>query len=309
MNTIGYHPDMVAEREDNNRVDGKKYSIKQHISFYFNTTMAKLDSILLANAVLIMFLFIYVCGVMLMFFWGGRDEYKTSKDQPYLWFIVIARSFGYTLNLNCALVILLGCKLLFTKLRNTKLNLFIPFDKIFPTFHIVIGYAILVGVLLHASFHMIWVIHWNKWTPGLFNVTMSMSTGYCLLFTLSLLIVTSYKTFREKKFNYFYFFHNLAAIIFFSLLFVHGVYNTEPYTYKWIVAPVVIYLVDRITRILNVRKSTMLLQDDNYSLVGNNVIKLKITKPFDYRAGQYAGMLSILILSNRKLLLFIMFVR
>lgn len=261
----------------------------QNVTFHFNQLMAKLDSILIGNAFIYLFLFIYVCSVMLMFFWGARDEFKHSRDEPYRWFITIARAFGYTLNLNTMLVILLASRLVFTGLRDTRLNLLIPFDKTFPAFHIVIGYAVTFAVVFHAGFHIVWVFGWNKWQRGLFQVTMSMATGFALAGVLAFMIVTSLPSIRRKRFVLFYVSHNFGAFVFFLLLLFHGVYNGEPYTYKWIVAPLIIYLGDRIMRIVKMKSTKLKLEDNSYTLKGSDVIRIDIPKPFNYQAGHYAG--------------------
>lgn len=132
---------------------------------------AQAESYLSSNSFIIIFLFIYVNANLLMYTWGAHDEFKHQKGHARTWAIVIARGFGYTLNLNCALVIILACRLSFTLLRETSLNLVLPFDKSFPAFHIIVGYSILAAVIGHGVFHMIWIIVWNGWGPGLWGVT------------------------------------------------------------------------------------------------------------------------------------------
>lgn len=79
---------------------------------------------------------------------------------------------GYSLNLNAALVILLASRLTFTLIRETPLNLVIPFDKLFPAFHIYVGYTIAVASVGHAVFHIIWIVRWDGWAPGLWGINM-----------------------------------------------------------------------------------------------------------------------------------------
>lgn len=132
---------------------------------------AQAESYLSSNCFIIIFLFIYVNANLLMYTWGAHDEFKYQKGHAKTWAIVIARGFGYTLNLNCALVIILAARLSFTLLRETSLNLVLPFDKSFPAFHIIVGYSILAAVIGHGVFHMIWIIVWNGWGPGIWGVT------------------------------------------------------------------------------------------------------------------------------------------
>lgn len=132
---------------------------------------AQVESYLSSNSFILIFLFVYVNALFLMYVWGARDEYAHQKGHDRRWAITIARGFGYTLNLNCALVILLAARLSFTLLRETALNLILPFDKTFPAFHIVVGYCIAGAVIGHGVFHMIWIIVWNGWGPGIWGVT------------------------------------------------------------------------------------------------------------------------------------------
>lgn len=134
-------------------------------------TVAQIESYLSSNGFILIFLFAYINAVLLMYIWGARDEYVHQKGHPRTWVITVARGFGYTLNLNCALVILLAARLSFTVLRETALNLILPFDKTFPAFHIIVAYCILVAVIGHGLFHIIWIIVWSGWSPGVWGIT------------------------------------------------------------------------------------------------------------------------------------------
>lgn len=259
------------------------------VPFDFNRALASVDTFLSSNAFIILFLFIYINAVMLMFFWGARDQYVNMGDHPMRLYITIARAFGYTLNFNTALVILIASRLLLTFIRDTWLNLFLPFDKFFPAFHIIIAVAIAVAVLCHATFHFIWIIQWKMWTPGPFAINMTVATGIALTFILIVMIITSLPAIRSTRFQLFHTSHMIGATLFYALLFVHGVYNAKPYTFKWITAPIIVYLVDRITRNVKMHTCAVNLNRDNSTLKSASVVRIDIPKQFNYRAGQYAG--------------------
>lgn len=241
-----------------------------------------------------LFMFMYVCAILLIFFWGAKEQWELSKDAPFRWYITIARGFGYTLNLNCALVILLACRLLFTSIRATWLNLLIPFDKIFPKFHIIVGYFVAGAVFFHAAFHIVWVAGWKQWSGGVYGITMTMTTGFILAAILLVMVITSMPRIRSKSFTWFYHFHTFGAALFFILLLVHGVYNGSLYTYKWIVAPIVIYCIDRVARNIKMATACLKLDDDSFTVRGD-VVRIALNKPFDYRAGHYAGMFDLIL--------------
>lgn len=250
---------------------------------------AKCESFLSSNGFTILFLISYVNGLLLIFFWGAHEEYIHTKVPVMRWFISVARGFGYVLNLNCGLVILLASRLTFTVIRETPLNLVIPFDKSFPAFHIIVAYILLGAVIGHGSFHLVWIIAWRRWDNRLWGINMCVGTGLALVLVLIVMVVSSLPSMRRKSFEKFYALHNICAVLFFLLLLLHGVYNAVPYTYKWLVPPLVIYAIDRIVRRAKTAKTSIQLSEQNSLVKGANILRLKIPKQFEYRAGQYAG--------------------
>ena len=80
---------------------------------------AKLEAYLSSNAFSFLFLGLYATAVSLFFIWGAYEQfYFVQKKYPSFhnlkWYLAIARGTGYALNLNCALVILLSCRLILT---------------------------------------------------------------------------------------------------------------------------------------------------------------------------------------------------
>lgn len=259
------------------------------VKFSLHLWSAKCESFLSTNGFTVLFFVSYINAVLLMFFWGSHEEYLRTKVPIMRWYISIARGFGYILNLNCGLVILLASRLAFTLIRDTPLNLVVPFDKSFPAFHIIVGYIILGAVIGHGSFHLIWIVGWNQWGGGLWGINMCVITGTALAFVLFLMVLSSFPSIRRKCFEKFYFLHNVGACLFFILLLFHGVYNGVPYTYKWIIPPLAIYGIDRLVRRAKIVHSNVELSEENSVLKGAKFLRLKLPKQFEYRAGQYAG--------------------
>lgn len=262
---------------------------KKRARFRLRQWFSSSESFLSANSFIVIFLTLYILVSALMFLWGAREEYLHTKTPVMRWFISIARGFGYVLNLNCGLVILLASRLALTALRDTPLNLFVPFDKSFPKFHIVIGYVIVSSVCGHGVFHLIWIINWKNWATGLWGVNMCVGTGAALVVVMLLMVASSIQSVRKLHFEIFYFTHNLGAMLFFTLLLLHGVYRGVPYTYKWITGPIAVYAIDRSVRRMKTVNAVIHLSKMNSTLKGANVLRLKLPKQFEYHAGQYAG--------------------
>lgn len=255
----------------------------------FQRYFINVESVLTSHAFTILSCAVLISANILMFFWGATDQYHHTTDEQIRWYITIARGFGYTLNLNSALVIFLACRLLFTSLRDTRLNLFIPFDKLFPAAHIVVACFIAFAAFFHAVFHFVWILIGDYWAGGMHNVTMSVVTGIITALVLAVMLFTSTPYFRRAHFRIFYGTHIIGAFFFFALLLLHGVYNGKLYTYKWLVLPLSLYAVDRIWRFLKVSSHGIDINVEDSTLKKNSVLKLKVPKCFNYRPGQYAG--------------------
>lgn len=262
---------------------------RAHKRFSFSRFLAETETFSCANGFPILFLTAYVNANLMMFFWGAREQFKHTKGQKMRWLISIARGFGYTLNLNCALVIVLASRLLFTVIRRTPLNLVFPFDKTFPAFHMIVGYVIAISVMGHGIFHMVWIAGWKKWSGGLWGISMCVCTGFLLSGILATMVFTSRLSFRKGRFKAFFAVHNAGAFFFFTILIFHGVYNGKPYTYKWLVLPLVIYICDRVSRRIKISSSNLDLNKEHMVLKGEDVLRIKTPKEFSYQAGQYAG--------------------
>nr|AAZ73480.1 respiratory burst oxidase-like protein [Chondrus crispus] len=255
---------------------------------------ARIEAYLSTHAFKVLFFAFYGAAVTLMFAWGFKAEFtfEDNFDMPHFntvrWFIGIARGMGYTLNLNTAFVILLASRLLFTKLRDSPLQLVLPFDAAFPALHIVVGYTIFFAVLVHGSFHFVWLITWDAWTWGLWSFNMSVITGFLLAIVFGTMLVLARPSVRKNNFRLFYAVHIIGATLFFGLLIIHGMFRQVPYTYKWVIPPLILYAIDRFLRRRKVSAVELFLSAENAVLKDGDILELRVPKAFSYQAGQYA---------------------
>lgn len=257
---------------------------------------ANIEAYLSSHAFEILFLAMFLTVNVLQFIWGAHDEFHHVKkisgpgEDNWKWFIAIARGAGYTLNFNCAIIILLASRLLLTSIRETPLHKVLPLDKSFPLAHIVVGYAILIGVLIHVPFHFAWLIGFNKFEDSftLWSFNMSVAVGIPLFVIFLAMFCTAIPYMRRKFFRIFYVIHIIGASLFFPLLILHGMYRKNPETFKWIIPSMIIYVIDRIIRRIRISNSTLHLSGENSTIKPGRVLELRVPKPFNYRAGQYA---------------------
>nr|AYM26621.1 NADPH oxidase respiratory burst oxidase-like protein [Gracilariopsis lemaneiformis] len=266
----------------------KHVSAGKRVTRFFANVEANLST----YALLYLFLIFYFAVNVLMFLWGFHGEivYQPNIDQGSVmrYIIGVARGAGYTLNINTAFVILLAARLLFTKLRDTPVANVLPLDKAFPMLHIIVGYVIASSVLIHATFHFGWLFGFGGWVWGLWGFNMSVITGALLIIVFATMLWFLRPSVRKKNFPLFYRVHIIGAILFFTLLIFHGMYRLRPETYKYIVPTLIIYITDRVLRRLHVSTTTLQLSSSNSFFKDDNVLELRVPKPFSYRAGQYA---------------------
>eukprot|EP00171_Calliarthron_tuberculosum_P019354 IDg19354t1 len=266
---------------------------------------AVLEAYLSTHAFELLFLIVYATAVALQFVWGAHEEFHHVRmylEKPgqaaFKWYIAIARGAGYTLNLNCAIILILASRLFITFIRETPLHRVLPLDKSFPSAHIVVGYSILVGLVIHVPFHFVWIITFRKWDPfSLWSVSMTVATGIPLSSIFVFMFFTAIPWMRRTNFRLFYVVHILGCCFFFPLLIFHGMFRKKPETYKWVIPGIIIYAADRIARFLKISTATITISGESTTIKGGNVLELRLPKPFNYRPGQYAE-IAVPLLSN-----------
>ena len=266
----------------------------------FRIFNAQLEAYLSSNAFHILFLVLYFAAMALMFIWGAHDAYHhvrrtIEREHPtwvsVKWCIAIARGAGYTMNLNCAIALLLACRKLVTWIRNTQLQKVIPLDKIFPRAHIIVGWAIMIAAIVHVIFHFVWLIRFDQFDKlELWSISMTVIVGCVLSLVFAVMFVTALPWFRNKKSQWriFYVIHQGGAFLFFVLLALHGMEGKKPETWIWVAPALAVYALDRVLRHFSTKTAEVFLDAANSKLKPGKILELRIRKPFNYKAGQFA---------------------
>ena len=242
----------------------------------------------------------YATAVALVSIWGAHDEFHhvrltAEKDNPtwvnFKWYIAIARGAGYSMNLNCAIVIFLACRKIITWIRNTPLHKVMPLDKSFPDAHIIVGWSIMIAAVIHMIFHFVWLFTYNLWDPfKLWSFSMTVLMGCLLTLVFAVMFVTALPWFRHKKSQWriFYVIHLVGAFLFFVLLLLHGMKRNKPETWMWVLPALIVYAFDRGFRHFSTKTTSLFLDSANSKMKPGKVLELRIPKPFNYKAGQFA---------------------
>lgn len=194
---------------------------------------ARLEVFLGTNAFSLTFFLLFIQANVILFCYGVRVELEHSQKPIFRYLIATARAFGMTLNLNCALVLLLACRSLMTWVRQWQvLHLVLPLDFLFPGFHAVLGILIAVAACGHAIFHLAWIVKFKGWSAGLWGISMCVGTGLLLSIAAVCTLAMAIPSLRSKRFKYVYRAHLLGAYLFFPVLIFHGMFRAKPYTYK-----------------------------------------------------------------------------
>lgn len=212
------------------------------------------------------FMLCYFLTNVTIFFMGAADEHSRWPNDPLrAWTISIARGFGYLLNINIAMEFLLASKMILSVLRNSVLGAVLPIDQAMPALHTFVGYVSFTAAVLHGIFHSIGGMARNMWTPGFGKWTWCVVTGFVLLSLFLLMLLTAAKPMRNANFERFINVHLVGVTLFFPLICLHGFYNGNLYTYKWVVGPAFIYVMDRVVRKLFVNSASVRIQVNSES--------------------------------------------
>lgn len=226
---------------------------------------------------------------VVLFAFGAAGEFaRWPNDALRAYGIGTARGFGYCINFNVALILMLATRTMMTILRRTALNAIIPFDKAMPLFHAFVGYATLVCAIGHGVCHSVGFAR-NMWALGGFlGWRYCVSTGIPLFVILVGIVTFAYKPNRDSNFERFMVSHLIGATLFLGLLAFHGVYVGKLYTYKWILGPLALYIADRIYRKVVENNGTVSIRRNGRACLANGMTRIELPRIFNFRAGQYA---------------------
>jgi len=239
------------------------------------------------------FIFAYFLLNLLFFFLGASPEWSLAGDE--ITFIRIARGLargsGSILNINSALVILGALKIILTFLRRTVLNIIVPFDKAMPSFHRLVGTTIAGAAVLHTMAHTIRYCMRGPGTLGGMHGSLALIiTGIILFIAIGGICITTIGPLHKKiSYEIWGLCHITAMVVYFSTLFLHGSHHGKYSSYKFILAPLLLYIMDIFMRRLRSRFEVVLVAGDTAKTVGPSIIKLRMMKDkhFPYFPGQY----------------------
>lgn len=255
----------------------------------FTHRVAEFDAKLSVYSNAATFCLAYGLTNVVLFTFGAAGEFaRWPNDALRAYGIGIARGFGYCINFNVALTLILATRSLMTLLRGTALNAIIPFDKAMPLFHAFVGYATLVCAIGHGVFHSVGFAR-NMWALGGFlGWRYCVSTGIPLLAIFCGIVTFAYKPNRDSNFERFMGSHLIGATLFLGLLAFHGVYLGKLYTYKWILGPLALYIADRIYRKIVENNGTVSIRRNGRACLPNGITRIELPRIFNFQAGQYA---------------------
>ncbi|XP_011699769.1 PREDICTED: NADPH oxidase 5 [Wasmannia auropunctata] len=226
--------------------------------------------------------------------------YEYRHDNGYIMF---ARACGQCLNFDCAFILVLMLRQCITFLRTHSFNSLVPLDH-HIYLHKMTGIMIGIFSIVHTLMHLIYcgtvIIKDEKMNSG--NYTMSewlltsrpgyfglvagsaYPTGVILVIILVTMLVCSMPFVRRGGcFEIFYWSH-LLFIPFWILMIFHG-----PNFWKWFVGPGVVYLVEKIHRLVWLRSQRGKTYISSGLLLPSKVTHLVIKRPpnFHFHPGDY----------------------
>jgi respiratory burst oxidase len=263
-----------------------------------------------SEKVALVWIFLYLAANIAAFTYKGI-KYANSDEATQVFgnCIVVARGSAQCLNLNCCLIMLPICRHLLTHLRATPLRFLFPFDAVLE-YHIYIGIAIAIFVVMHVMAHMCDFHRFSRADEGdiyalfgdklgddipegigdrwkLLLATPAGITG--IIMVVCMLIAYPFTLRRRNSFNAFWVTHHLLIVMVIALCF-HGMSSLlEPFqSVYWVMLPLALYLIPRAIRETPLSKVKVL----DIEIKRGNVVGLKLARPKSWdahiRAGMYA---------------------
>ena len=217
----------------------------------------------------------------------------------------IARAGGRLVTLNCAILLLTGCKYLWTLVRTyvaPVVPIGFPIDEVMPKYHRYVALTIIFsGCILHTipqivnyASRSITMDHKGMrfWTFGDgFATKQLLLTGTLLAIIFSSFFFTTLQAFRKTAagFRWFWTFHMAGIATAYPLLLIHGTCRGHPIFLYFAILPLVLYLFDISMRRKNNYSTNVLrwrVHDDDGQQITELV--LECPKNFSYTPGQYA---------------------
>ncbi|XP_049831292.1 NADPH oxidase 5 [Schistocerca gregaria] len=245
---------------------------------------------------LVFLMFVIILNVAL--FVSRAIEYRNHNT-----FVIFARACGQCLNFDCMFVLVLMLRHCITFLRTRGFSTILPLDQ-HIYFHKLVGVLIFIFSVWHTIMHLLNfsllvvndpVVNANNYTltewiltsrPGLFGLVGGAAnpTGVVLIIILFIMFICSQPFVRRGGcFEVFYWTH-LLYVPFWVLVIFHA-----PNFWKWFVAPAIIYIIERILRLVWLRSNRGKTYISSGLVLPSKVIHLVIKRPhhFDFHPGDY----------------------
>lgn len=266
---------------------------------WLNRFLSRVEPTLLHQGVSYTFVLVYAILNIITFFVGACPAWVLLAEDKFSMraATTLARAGGAMLNLNAAFIILVASRSLMTALRQTVLNMFVPFDKAMPAFHSLIGNFLFVATLMHSVAHLVRYSIRNLWKSGLFGATSLFISG-CLLTTIVVAMrISSLICVRRKSFESFYWIHHIGFLCFYILIILHGTHNGSMKTWIYVSLPLLIYFIDRALRLATEHGRELIITPESAVVKGQDMVCLRIPRIFTYLAGQYCD-IKVPLVSN-----------
>jgi len=226
-----------------------------------------------------------------MFLLGATEEISHKYHDLRKVTLPIGRGFGFTLNLNCALILVPSCRALMTALQSSRIGSLVEFEKA-TKFHMLVAFAVIIGSIGHGSLQTANFVVLSLWNirSGIYSGAVLFGTGVALVVVLALIFLLSRRGLREnwRLYEMFWISHLLGMFVFFICLIIHGQHNAKLVTWYYVTPVLVIYACDVMYRILSQRKCTLYSENvlPRINQCGD-VLLLKVPVQPSFRAGQY----------------------
>lgn len=241
------------------------------------------------SGVIFTFIVLYILANITVFFITAPPAWRQTDGEltAYRLASAFARGAGATLDLNAAIIIIVASRYLMTYLRQTALNLFVPFDKAMPAFHSLVGNFLCAGTFVHMAAHIVRYSTKDHVWGGLFGAISLAISGGILTLILCSMRLTSLIQVRRKSFEVFFYVHHCCFVVFFILIIMHGSHKGSLKTWMYVIVPLCIYIIDRVIRLKREHGAQAHVGPSSINIKSPDIVCLRLPRLFDYRAGQY----------------------
>lgn len=245
------------------------------------------ESILSSYGFVYTFITLYMVTNILLFINGAVDE-SHHHDDIERYTTAIARGSGATINFNMAVVLLLASRSMMSLIQETPLNMVLPIDKAMPELHRVVGILVVFSGSIHSICHWITYILKRPWSPGYAGKTSLFISGMILLFLIITIRFVARPAIYQASYEVFFRIHVGGSILAFITIIIHGLHLGTPNTWKWVLGPIIIYVLDIVVRTFREKRSYLLLSKHSAAFQGRDIVKIRLPRVFHFQAGQYA---------------------